>query len=522
MRKGRPFLHGRWLTVSYFQVDALEDDVLQVLNLVRSVKNTLAPINKIPPEVLSLIPNHWQCSDGDEDLIALTHVCHSWRELFTSCPLLWTRMDCTNVDKTKIYIERSKSSPLEIHLERSNDRSYREAALVLAATHVGRLRTISAEGDLTRIRTVLVKHFPCPVPSLKTLNIKHFRSYGTPPTLPNELFNGVFSSLHELCLWGGVTPLPWRGLPNLTTFSLSCVPGDKISITQLLDFLESAPHLRHITFFKSIPDSSNAPAKRLVSLPYLNDLCIVAQPAHSILLNHLSIPVGASLTLKLTLEDNQSPILSHLPKSLNNLNNISHITAINLCFSLGQRSVRLNGPSGELYIRGNWTPVGGGRIGPTGLFLRSLDKFDTSRIQWLTATRCDDRPRPDTQVVTYAIYQILHPMDDLRILTLTQCNNLPFILTLNPNKNPNEIVLCPKLKKVAFYIDRPDQLRIDELLSMAEERALRGAKLSGITIVGSDTLLPTKLSQLQKHVSHVEYKLDDAYPAWDALPGTNL
>ena len=42
---------------SGFQVDALERDTFEVLRLVRSIKNSLASINKTPPEILSLIPD---------------------------------------------------------------------------------------------------------------------------------------------------------------------------------------------------------------------------------------------------------------------------------------------------------------------------------------------------------------------------------------------------------------------------------------------------------------------------------
>ena len=515
--------------MSHFQVDALEHDALQVLNLVRSMKNSLALINKIPPDVLFLIPNYWEDSNRDTGLINLTHVCHSWRELFISCPLLWACLDCASVDKTKTYIERSKSSPLEIYLQHSNNPFHQEEALILAATHVGRLRTISAEGGLTQVFTVLAKHFSGPTPHLKKLDVRHVRYYGPAPTLPNELLNGDLPSLRELCLIGVITSLPWRGLSNLITFTLGC---DEIPLTHLLDFFESSPSLRHIYFNNSIPDSSNPPAKRLVSLPNLKDLSVIAQPAPSILLNHLSIPTGASLSLVLTHGGNESPILSGLPKSLKNLKNLSHINAINLCLGSGQRSVRLNGPSGGLYIRSNWTPQGGGRNSATDRFLRSVDKFDLSRSQRLAVMQYNDRPQPATQAVTYALYQIIHPMEDLRILTLTQCNNPPFILTLNPTKNPDGIVLCHKLEEITFYIERSDQLRLDELLSMAKERALRGAKLSGITVVSQEKLLQTGwlyrlrktwwLFRLRKHVSHVEYKVDDAVPAWDALPGMKV
>ena len=255
-----------------------------------------------------------------------------------------------------------------------------------------------------------------------------------------------------------------------------------------------------------------------MSLPNLENLCITARSAPPILLIHLSIQAGASLSLKFSLSGNGSLVLSYLPKSLNNLSNLSRITTISLYLGSGQSSVRLNGPSGEFYIGGNRACEGGHQDGATSLFLRSLGKFDISRSRWLAVKRLIYRPQAATQITAYPLYQTLHSMEDLRTLTITQSNNLPFILTLNPNKNPDEIVLCPKLEVITFYIERPDRRHLDELLSMAEERALRGAKLSGITIVSQRTLLPTELFQLRKHVSHVEYKLDRALPAWDAHP----
>ena len=52
-----------------------------------------------------------------------------------------------------------------------------------------------------------------------------------------------------------------------------------------------------------------------------------------------------------------------------------------------------------------------------------------------------------------------------------------------------------------------------------EERALRGAKLASITIVGLDGLeLAKGLFGLRGHVTHVDYRVCDAPPDWDHLP----
>ena len=111
-------------------------------------------------------------------------------------------------------------------------------------------------------------------------------------------------------------------------------------------------------------------------------------------------------------------------------------------------------------------------------------------------------------------------MKDLHTLALAHCGNLILISTLNPDRNSDKIVLCPKLEELVIYNKRPDQFHLDELLSMAEERALRGVKLLGITIVRTDVLASTEeVLQLRKHVSRAEHKSGNA-PAWDALPVT--
>jgi len=475
------------------------------------MKNTFALVNKTPPEILSLIPNYWEGDHKDETLIKLTHVCRGWREIFISRPSLWTSLDCTNVDKTRVYIERSKTSPLQLLFERP----YLVEALLLAVPHVPRLKTLVVSGNPTRILPALVEHFSCPVPLLDKLKISFVRDA---PSLPEKLFNRDLSSLRKLSLSGVTTSLPWRGLSNLTTFSLCHAPRNSILLTQLLDFFESALRLRYICIHDSIPNSSDAPVGRVVLLPHLVELDIIAQPAHSILLNHLLIPDGASLCLEFTFSGKEFPIPSYLPESSEALENLSHITAANFCFGPERRFMQLHGPSGELSILGNWIQGREPSHTSTARLVQILDQFDISWIQSLAVTLSNYRSR-NSDITTWTFYRTLYRMDDLLTLVLTQCKNLPFIDVLNPDKNPSKIVLCPKLEEITLYINHPDEFHIDELLKMAEGRASRGAKISTITIVSTDALAPTKkVFLLRKHVDYVEYKFDDELPEWDTIP----
>ena len=302
--------------------------------MVRSIKNSLALVNRIPPEILSLVPTYLEDNHKDETSIKLTHVCRSWRAIFISLPSLWARLDCTNIDKTHVYLERSKSFPLEVCLGRVNNPLYRKEAFLPAVPHIPRLTDLSVCGNPTQILPVLIEHFSCPVPLLDRLKINFECAQAS--TLPDELFDGDLSTLREFSLAGVITPLPWRGLLNLTTFNLYRIAKNKILLTQLLNFFESAPNLRHIHLHDSI-SNSNTPTERVVSLSQLKDLSITIQPTHSILLNHLSIPAGVSLRLKFAFSGTQFPIPSYLPKSLDSLPNLSHITAASLCFGSRRR-----------------------------------------------------------------------------------------------------------------------------------------------------------------------------------------
>ena len=499
----------------------LEYDALQVLSLIRSMKNTFALVNKTPPEVLSLIPDYWEDSDKDRALIGSTHVCRHWREIFVSRPSLWTTLDCKHVEKTGAYIERSKASPLEIHLDGHGVTHFCEEAFLLAVPHIGRLKTLSAFGWKPPVSAaflqVLVEHFCRPAPLLKKLKIDLSRD--PVPTLPGTLFRGNFPSLCELRLTGIIMPLSWRGLGNLTNFHLSDVPEHEIILAHLLDFFESAPHLHDIQLLRSVPGSSNVPPERIVSLPNLRELGITSCPASSILLDHLSIPSGATVVLGFTFYGTSSPIPPRIPENLGNLHNLSHITVMNLCFGPEQRAIQLNGPSGALYVRGKWVCEGARPHTGTTRLLRFLNRFDTSRCRWLGITKFISHPDPSTPITACATYQLLLSKGDLHTLTLIESNNRPFIYTLNPGKNPKKAVLCPKLEGIILYIKPPHKFYVDELLSMAEERASRGARLSTTTVVSMDALAPSmEIFQLRKHVSRVECKFDNAPPAWDTVP----
>ena len=481
--------------------------------MTRSTENTFAPINRVPPEVFPevfpLILNH--CG-GDEELIKLTHVCHRWREIFISHASLWTFLDCRNLDKTRAYLERSKTSPLWVWLDR-RDGPFPNDAFLLTVPHFHRLKSVSLNGfsnDLLQ----LTKYFRSPAPLLEELDIDV--SGDNPAAIETTIFGGNLLSLHKLRLHGVLTNLPWRNMMNLTTFNFRQFLGSDTSATQLLDFFEHAPLLRKIRLWNSVPHPFNAPAERVVSLPHLKSIRMFNQPAHSIL-NHLLVPVGASVTMEFYFAG-ESPITSHFPRPIDNLANISHITSINLRFD-SRILMQIKGPSGGLHVAADQMYM---HYPPPILdspILRSLNELPISTTERLMIIHYDGSADP--KIEESSAHQTLLLMNSLRTLTLINCTDLSFILALNPIHNTSNVVACPKLVELVLYIQRQqEESCINKLLEMTKERASRGAKLSTIVVVCPQELIRAEnILGLRRYVSCVEHRSDDEPPRWDFISG---
>jgi len=511
-----------YTSVLFLQIDLLEKDVLEVLGSVRSMKNDFAPINRIPGAVLSLIPNYWehQYIDTSKDLVMLTHVCRSWRNLFISRPSLWTNLDFKSVNKTRIYIERSRSLLLEATLCKTKAECSLEEALLLAVPHIRRFKSLTIIGITDPLQN-LTKHLTSPAPSLKELIIDF--SCTLAPALNINLLNGDLSSLNTLTLGGVATRLPWKNLQNLTAFKLRCAPDSGVTVKQLLGFLENAQNLRDITLHDSIPTSSNVCTSRVVPLGNLKTLTISGGTGYGVLLNHLHIPDGASLVLDFNFGEKKPFIGACLPKTSKNFRNLFRITAVNLYFGRERKCVLLVGPNGALYMIGH-------REGEENLtfwdgpvdrqILQSLDYFKSRLHEVRSLTITEYNYRLLTGLHGLTPFDILPHMNGLHTLTLIRCKNLDFIAVLNPGcVGRSKIMFLPNLKELILYVEARSGFYIEPLMIVAKERALRGAGLKLVTIVGLGELLPGKeVFKLREHVGRVEYRVEENPPEWDSTP----
>ena len=464
--------HGLRLTRVVFQFDVPED-VFEVLRLALSWENSSAPINRIPPEIFSTIPDFLGTGDG---MIALTHVSRAWRQMFVSRPSLWTDFECVNPDKTRVYLERSKSSPIDLWLKRGDKMSPRDPVLQVIPHATGRLKSLYIDATSEYIKAISAR-LSCPTPLLERLSIQS--DYRT--VLAPTLFNGDLSSLRRLRLEYFPTELPWRNMVNLTSFVLAY--EGPVLVGQLLDFFESAPHLHEIDLLFGCWFPRGAQDERLVQLTCLKKMYVEGYPS-SLLFNHLLIPVGARLRMTV----GAPPVEVVPPRFMDNLGNLSDFTSIKLDYA----RMEFSGPNGEVVMIQNPTY-------PSILF-KSLVSINTSGTERLEIKR-------GWGPTSIPLYRVLIPMNELRTLIFTRCENIHDLIdALHTRMSSPGVVLCPRLEELV--IDHHKMFTIEKTVGMAAARASKGARLKTVRIIIPPGAVHPQLdtSELKKHVSHVELR----------------
>jgi hypothetical protein len=450
----------------------------------------VAPVNQVPPEILALIPDLWSKDyDGrDRDVITLTHVCRAWRAVFISRASLWTNLDCKDKNKTRVYLERSKSLPINLSLCAGYLLSGRP--FFETTPHaIGRLRSLSIKVNamLDGIQDI-IDHLSHPAPLLEELSICIDNNHGAVrnPALTPALFNGDLSSLRELRLESVRTGLPWRNMVNLTSFMLSYTSWGEVSVKQLLDFFESAPHLRKVHLLEA--PVSGLHNGRLVSLPCLEKMEFTGGGPASPLLDYLLIPVGADLKIEVDLYT--FPTEDH--RFLDNLRNSSNFTDIYLHLGCWYTRIQLSGPNGRVEMVSTIRKVD--EIYST---LESLSQFDTSEVERLRIYG-GDFPSSDPS------YRALLPMKHLRTLTL-HCYTSPcmFVNALHPDASLSGGVVCPELEELITVVNEWTGC-MKGLIEVVAARASRGLKLKFVRIIGQTRPVRTDVLELEKHVLNVE------------------
>jgi len=356
---------------------------------------------------------------------------------------------------------------------------------------IGRLGYLLVRGTPENVQNITA-HLSRPAPLLEHLEISV--NFLPGPRLTSALFDGDLSSLDTLHLDLVRTELPWRNMVNLASFSLTGIPSGEISVIQLLDFFESAPRLCAVVLHSVLP-TPGAQSGRLVSLACLKFMKIRDCGPPSALLDHLLIPVGVELTLRADVIS--SMVGDLIPRSLDNLRNLSDFTTVKLYLDNSYLRMVLSGSNGRVSL----APTGS-RANKTSLMLESLAQLDTSKTERFRIENSKPLSRD-------LVHRALLPMKGLRVFVLCECSSPHiFIRALHPSTRSSEVLVCPKLEELVLHNNREEAFDMDDVIGMAEARASRGRKLGVVGVVGgANEPDPEDVLELGKHVGRVEYNI---------------
>ena len=260
---------------TFNEVSEFAQDALAVLATIREWRNALIRVNRIPTDVLSLIPTH--LSHGDR--FRTSFVCRHWRRTFLHDATLWSQLHLSKGEAyVKTLLERAKGSALDITVNGIDSVD----PMALLSPHTKQIRHL----DFVRNYWPDIQRFSevnSGLPLLATLRInaandKEF-SFDvsrdmTPPSLP--LFHNAVN-LKEFFLYSDGPPfLDHFSFPNLTTFKLSTVPEGNFCVSQLLNFLEASPMLQTVDVDITVDTVlEDVPRERVIVLPDVETFSLV-------------------------------------------------------------------------------------------------------------------------------------------------------------------------------------------------------------------------------------------------------
>lgn len=251
-----------------------------------SRRNTLVPVNRIPPEILQhifllIVSSHpLESRTFDRNLESFSVVCHYWRQVSLEHAALWT---CPQFERSHLALaalHRSKTMPLDLRakLPLSNE----DKSLRVAPAQRGRIHGLCfILKNGRRDFAALVAAMQAPLPALREF-ISHIASRDDEDVkLPRGILDSVAAQLQVLMIHGArfVDGTQVR-FENLTSLILGAgEPDNGISLADMLETLRRNPRLTTVKLREIFngnldnPPSMTEPTE-ILTLPFLEELVL--------------------------------------------------------------------------------------------------------------------------------------------------------------------------------------------------------------------------------------------------------
>ncbi|KAF5325124.1 hypothetical protein D9619_010037 [Psilocybe cf. subviscida] len=258
----------------------------QAIRLLKTHRNELAPVSKLPNEILQHIFLVWRdlAYFDPKDWYQVTHIYRHWRCVAVGSPLLWTRLYATPPALTQLMLERSQSAPLEVELKMDSKSKHAISALPIILRELKRIRTltlswmpVSILDTINDILAGLGRDWEASL--LESLCIHTDFKSGPRPTSVKILTDVIRPTrlLRNLSLTNGYYNWDTLPLPSLTHLNLHAEPLGEVSGAQ---FMETLRHMQNLEDLKLRWESFNIgqfppiPRPQPIHLPSLRKLDI--------------------------------------------------------------------------------------------------------------------------------------------------------------------------------------------------------------------------------------------------------
>ena len=284
--------------------------------------NTFPTINRLPPEVLALIPSFLT---SHKDLVFTTHVCRHWRKTIIASPSLWSHLDndAMHQNLVAVYMDRCGGVPLDVTF--SSDMGKNISFVEKIVFHSSHIRDIRIPYHCWHYVAKFSDAFIFPLPSLRAVDL----SIGHDISLPQferpffaEATNMVSLRLSDCNLNSGT--LLHFIIPTLTHLALTFIEPRIPIVGELLELLRNSPLVESLQIdadvVLDVPEEDSAFPTRFqsVNLLYLRDVrlnWVVPRSQHT-LLAHIQHPSNCSISMQARSDGNAAePPRAAFPKS---------------------------------------------------------------------------------------------------------------------------------------------------------------------------------------------------------------
>ena len=487
------------------QVQKMGRELSDLIPKFKALHNVFAPINKLPPEILSQIPQFFPI----RDLIVATQVCRYWRTTFISCGPLWCNIDCIRGPEALTCLHRSKDSPIYVTVKKIPD----DEVLARLSPHIGRMKYLRLKSRWSVAQSVFMR-FTDPAPNLETLKVVCRPSTAAAGPVPSTLLTGNLPKLRSLTLQGLSSDLAHFVLPNLTYFEFSNVtsPPLSMSLSNLLAFLERSPLLESIYVDFHGECVHDAPRQKIISLKALKTLYIsgsgLVGHGDNSLLARLELPRGVDITVMLLILDGSSNAIAYaIPPYPERLPFISGAKRIHIDVlpMHGRCTFEFSGENGKVTIMARW-PMTNANLGD--LMMGSIQSFLPLSTEGVEELYIQGYRAPeDSHLPALRAFESLPNLESIHMI---HCDNTVLLRAL---RQPTRHLIVPKLRMLELSLNPQREVSGKELMELVQYRVSNGARLEDLLIVAPEVIIPVaEVMALKQHVGVVEYKMDDSIP----------